>query len=586
MSLKIKKDEIFNSLVVSGPVRLHSDPTEPEHATNKEYVDTMASGGGGGMQKVYETESTVSISPAFGNVQYTDSTMGNILTIAEAGVTAYKPLNMFSNGITNLATPTTGSGAANKGYVDSHYTFVNAGSSVGEVVRGSVGGVTSFRTIGGGTNINVVNNANDIQIGLGIGLKIVNAALFSGATADVRINAAIASADPGSYIIIDDGFAATETLASEILLNKRGITLLFGITDYTYTAVGGNVFTLTKDANYCNVIGKGQGTLTSTAVTHLPALTQFTLDPASGNARHLSGVDVHYLSMTAIRFTGRDYLGSASGGMRFTLGDTNGTQGLFLKDIFIQECGTERTQVFVQTPLYCTFDNLRLTRGGWHALALNAGTTNTIRNCYSSTMLKSGFYLQGTSYTTLSNCASESAGVCYRIRNTNGVTLTSCGVELPAHRDVDYPGHGFQVDAGAEGTSIISPYVKGISTAGTNNVSQRFIDIVDASSTRVVAPTFVDDALTVTDYIHVAATATGTYIETDSQQCLLPENGANVNRLLTNLSSDLLLSYSGKSIHYGSDVLGPVFRDSVTGVLRNLTVDNLGVISSVVWSPP
>ena len=563
-----------------------ADPTVVTDAATKGYVDTTAASSAFDLQEAYENGNTVDIDGVNGPIEFRDSSSNPVLTLETLSVDAYKPIDMNSNRILDLGAPIDSTDAANAGYVDSAYTTANVGGGAGEVFRDVTGAgpfTTNLRTIEGIDQVSVSNSGDVIQVGWSTGLQIINASTFAGATADVKINAALATADDGAIIVVDDGFGPTETLTSSIVFPaKQNLTIIFGKIEFTFTDAtnGGALFDIQPQTTYLSILGAGQGTETPSAPTNLPPVTHFIWDAAAGDAYVINAEDCHFLTVANIRFTGKDQLANASGGIKTTVNTTTGTWGLKLVNVY--EEFMFRNMIDIDTPQLCTLENLRLTRSGFDGITLTGGNNNLLSRCYTSSTEQCGIRLVNTETTTLQNVATGGAGVAYLLDGTTSITLLSCGSERNTFKNASYPGYTIQLINNSQGTGIYNLYSAGM----TSSVDQVYIDVVSASNTDIINPILNSDlAFIPTNSIVVGVGASGTRITVGSEHVKLPENGANTNTLISDNSTDTILEYDGYFVSYGSRQRGPVFRDA-NGDLRYLECTGAGAVSGVLWTPP
>ena len=546
------------------------------------------------LQDVYDGGNTIDINTGVsGNLIFRDSGSSAVMTVSETEILMATDLDMGStNKATALDAPTDPDDGVTKTYVDGAYTATNVGSAAGEVFRDTTGTTSvNFRTLASADNVTVANAGDTVTLTWGgIGKQIIDASTFAGATADVKINAALATADDGAIIIVDRGFGPTETIADQITFpSKNALTLIFGKIDFTYTnaSSGGTapgtavkLFNIPAQMEYLTIKGAGSGTETTANPSNPGALTSFTWDAGAGNSYVMNFEDGHYLTLQDMKFVGKNQGVGASGAISSSTNVTNGTQGFNLNNIHMDFM--TRTMINLTTPLYCRWSRVTLTRGGTSGFFISSGTTNIFENCYCHSFFDSGFRIQGTSYSSLMNCKANECGVGFLIRQTKGIGLWSCSATDTQFRDATYPGYGLQVTATAEGTTAYNFYATGFD----DNVNQRFIDIDDSINTTIFRPKFtVDSTFTPTDAIVVDAAALGATIVIDSTNLKLPENGANTNMLLNNSATDLQLVYDGYLVNYGTRQEGPVFHDT-SGGFKFVQSDAAGVVSGQAWTPP
>ena len=569
-------------------------PTDSDGLSNMEYV--MSKIITGTLQGLYESGSIIDINTATnGNLTFNNILASPLLVISETLIDIPSSvIVMNSNRINNLALPAISTDMVSKQYVDANYPVVNVGSGGGSVYSGVTGTgpvQRDFRTITGVNGMVAAVASNVIQLSWGgIGKQIIDASIFAGATADVKINAALATADAGAIILVDRGFGPTEELALPLNIPlKENLTIIFGSISFNVTnsTSGGTIpstaetiFSIPAQMSWLTIKGAGCGSQTSDNSSNLIPQTVFTWDAAAGNAYIANFEDGHYLTFEGMKFIGKDQGVGASGGIRTTKNTTNGTQGFRLKNIHIGEM--TRPLINLEAPLYCHIEDCILESGGGNAIQItNAGTTNLFSNLYIENMFDAGFRIQGTAYSSIINCEMRKCGIGILLRSTFTTGIYGCKIIEMEDRDATYPGYGIKLDAVAEGTGIYNCYCANM----IDNIDQRFLDFTDSKDTNVVNPVFdVSSGITPTNAIVNSINAIDTSIIVSSDYVKLPENVANTDMLLNNSATGLTLIYDGYYIQYGSVQRGPVFHDTA-GTLKYLEANGSGVVSGTTWTP-
>jgi len=112
-------------------------------------------------------------------------------------------------------------------------------------------------------------------------------------------------------------------------------------------------------------------------------------------------------------------------------GAGNNTNNITLSNLFIS--GTRDHGIYFVGSIMSTVKDCRVSSVGGHGFFTTAGSTSTyFYNCYASSGRLAGFCIHDTSYSTLENCAAETFGVGYWLRNATNVSLIGCGAEANA----------------------------------------------------------------------------------------------------------------------------------------------------------
>jgi len=250
--------------------------------------------------------------------------------------------------------------------------------------------------------------------------------------------------------VFDCSTYKNETILSTIKVTRPGITFLFGEGDFTMTASGLDMFDI--QAPNVTIIGVSRSAKDSLSTN---GSTRFIMTSSSGGYHivttptannswassdsltimnvDLVGVKSAYTSSNGTA----SYSTQGSGGILLTEGNPNAS-GSNLNNVWINEVlidGTRRHGIMMYGGMASKIQNTRVRNAGGHGFYIAGSTTSTsLDTCYASGCHLAGFSMHDVTYSTLSNCASDSNGLGYWMRNANSVTMSSCGAEANSVR--------------------------------------------------------------------------------------------------------------------------------------------------------
>ena len=276
----------------------------------------------------------------------------------------------------------------------------------------------------------------------------------------------------------------TETITGTITVRRAGITFLFGEGDFTMSALG-DMFDI--QAPNVTIIGVSRSAKDSVSAN---GSTRFIMTNTSGGF-HITSTPssvVSWKSSDSLTVMNVDLVGVKSaytasgstavyslrgaGGIMINEGNPDAS-GSNLNNVWINEVlieGTRQHGIMIYGGMASKIQNTRVRNAGGHGFYIAGSTTSTsLDTCYASGCYLAGFALHNTSYSTLNNCASDSNGLGYWMRNANAVTMSSCGAEacevrssIPANLGITLPSQAGTITINDIGSDSVN-YIKGSS---------------------------------------------------------------------------------------------------------------------------
>jgi hypothetical protein len=260
-----------------------------------------------------------------------------------------------------------------------------------------------------------------------------------------KLQTAVSSTQYPEGTVFDCSMYKNETLTATIKISRPGITLLFGEGDFTMIAPGLDMFDI--QAPNVTIIGVSRSARDSVSTN---GSTRFVMTNTNGGY-HISApptgtnnwgssdsLTIMNVDLVGVRSVYTSNNGTASfstqgsGGILLTEGNPN-VSGSNLNNVWINEVlidGARRHGIMIYGGMACKIQNTRVRNAGGHGFYIAGSTTSTsLDTCYASGCHLAGFSIHDTSYSTLNNCASDSNGLGYWMRNANSVTMSSCGAE-------------------------------------------------------------------------------------------------------------------------------------------------------------
>jgi parallel beta-helix repeat protein len=318
-------------------------------------------------------------------------------------------------------------------------------------------------------------------------------ASVAGATFTAKLQNAGSSSIYPEGTVFDCSSYKSDTITATVIIRRAGTTFLFGEGDFTMSVSSQNMFEI--QAPNVTIIGVSRSAKDSVSTN---GSTRFVMTstnggyhvittPTSGNAWASSdSLTIMNVDLVGVKSVYTSNNGTASfstqgsGGILLTEGNPDAS-GSNLNNIWINEVlidGARRHGIMMYGGMASKIQNTRVRNAGGHGFYIAGSTTSTsLDTCYASGCYLAGFCINDTSYSTLSNCASDSNGLGYWMRNANSVTMSSCGAEanqvrssIPNSLGITLPAQAGTVTINDIGSDNVN-FIKGTSflfTGGSN----------------------------------------------------------------------------------------------------------------------
>lgn len=293
--------------------------------------------------------------------------------------------------------------------------------------------------------------------------------------------------------VFDCSAYKTETITGTVTIRRPGITFLFGEGDFTMSVPNQNMFDI--QVPNVTIIGVSRSSRDSISTN---GATRFIMTSTSGGYHIVStpNASTAWSSSDSMTIMNIDLVGvkstytSSSGTPTFSIQGAGGiminegnpdVSGSNLNNVWINEVlieGARRHGIMIYGGMASKIQNTRVRNAGGHGFYIAGSTTSmNLDTCYASGCYLAGFALHNTSYSTLNNCASDSNGLGYWMRNANAITMSSCGAEaceirssIPFNLGITLPSQVGAVTINDIGSDNVN-YIKGSSflfTGGSN----------------------------------------------------------------------------------------------------------------------
>jgi hypothetical protein len=267
----------------------------------------------------------------------------------------------------------------------------------------------------------------------------------TGSTFTAKLQNAGSSAVYPEGTVFDCSAYKTATIDSTVIIRRAGTTFLFGEGDFTMSASGQNMFDIqAPNVTITGVSRSAKDSLSTNGSTRFVMTStnggyHIITTPDSGNgwtsSDSLTIMNVDLVGVKSVYTSSGgtvSYSTQGSGGILLTEGNPDAS-GSNLNNIWINEVlidGARRHGIMMYGGMASKIQNTRVRNAGGHGFYIAGSTTSTsLDTCYASGCYLAGFSIHNTTYSTLSNCASDSNGLGYWMRNANSVTMSSCGAE-------------------------------------------------------------------------------------------------------------------------------------------------------------
>jgi hypothetical protein len=243
-------------------------------------------------------------------------------------------------------------------------------------------------------------------------------------------------------------YRGAQTLTATVRVLRKGVKFIFGNINLSYTPTSGNMF----EINAPNVTIEGV-TRSTTEDSGTQGSTRFVMEPVSNSANvgyhvyTLPSSLVSWESSNSLTIKNCQFLGKRSvytssggtavysvvgaGGIMITEGDpeqSSNISNVILDNVLVHSTRYHGITIF--GGITSSITNCRVSNAAGHGFYITASTTSTkLDTCFASGNTLAGYCLHDTVYSTLINCASDSNGLGYWLRNATSCTLVSPGAE-------------------------------------------------------------------------------------------------------------------------------------------------------------
>jgi len=303
------------------------------------------------------------------------------------------------------------------------------------------------------------------------------------ATFTQRLQLAASGANYPAGTVFDCTAFTSQNITSTINISRNNITFIFGAGVFSYTPTSGSMFQIA--AQGVTIIGTNRNARDAGGPS---GTTVFSMGGGTSIGYHIDykvtsvpagSVKGDCLVVKNCVFKGAQSVYTqvngnvqytTQGGGGFLITESNpGLSGQNVNNIIIDNVlisGTKQHGIFIYGAVACKITNTRVRDAAGHGFYIDGeGTSTSFDTCYASGNYLAGFCLKDAAYCSLLNCASDSNGLGYWLRNTTSTSLISCGAEgnvprsnIPNNLGIVLPG------------STLSPAVP-INDIGSDNVN-------------------------------------------------------------------------------------------------------------------
>ncbi len=306
-------------------------------------------------------------------------------------------------------------------------------------------------------------------------------------------------------------YKGAQTLTSTVRIVRKGAKFIFGSINLSYTPSSGNMFEIYAP----NVTIEGV-TRSTTEDSGTQGSTRFVMDIVNQGYHiiTLPSSNVSWASSNSLTIKNCQFLGKASeytssggtavysivgaGGIMITEGDpevSGNISNVILDNVLVHSARYHGITIF--GGITSSITNCRVSNAAGHGFYITGSTTSTkLDTCFASGNTLAGFCLQDTTYSTLINCASDSNGLGYWLRNSSNCTLVSPGAEqnlvrssIPNQLGVTLPNSAGTItlnDVGSDYTSIIKGTSYLLTNSDYNTITSPYSKDPSASSGETV----------------------------------------------------------------------------------------------------
>lgn len=295
----------------------------------------------------------------------------------------------------------------------------------------------------------------------------------------------------------DCTFYTNQNITQTITLTRANNTFIFGPGTYTYTPASSSMFIISapgitiqgttrssKDASEIGTTIFRMSGLTGLNYHVEYAVTSATPSTKRGDSLILKNLNFKGIQSVYTSNSGTVQYTTPGGGGIFITEANPTSSGSNVNNIIIDNVlvdGAKQHGIMIYGAVASKIVNTRVRNAAGHGFYIDGESTSvSFDTCYASGNYLAGFCLKDAAYSSLLNCASDSNGLGYWLRNTTSTTLVSCGAEgnivrsnIPNNLGIvikQYPTGEFTVnDIGSDNVN----YIKGTSffTSGGGNLT-------------------------------------------------------------------------------------------------------------------
>lgn len=274
----------------------------------------------------------------------------------------------------------------------------------------------------------------------------------STATFTQKLQLAAGSTAYPAGTVFDCTYYTNQNITGTIAITRPNITFIFGAGVFTYTPTSGDIFQVA--AQGFTLIGtnrnaKDPGSPAGTTVFGMGGSTgmgyhiaykvvSVPIGSIKGDCLVVKNCVFKGAQSAYTQVNGNVQYTTQGGGGIFAMESNPGVAGQNLNNVIIENVlldGAKQHGIFLYGPVACKITNTRVRNAAGHGFYIDGeGTSTSFDTCYASGNYLAGFCLKDAAYSSLLNCASDSNGLGYWLRNTTSTTLVSCGAEANVPR--------------------------------------------------------------------------------------------------------------------------------------------------------
>lgn len=261
----------------------------------------------------------------------------------------------------------------------------------------------------------------------------------------------------------DCTFYTNQNITSTISFTRANNTFIFGAGVFSYTATSGNMFeiaaqgiTITGVNRNARDVGGGTTAFSMGGGLNLGyhiyyKVVSVPIGTVKGDCLVVKNCSFKGAQSVYTQNNGNVQYTTQGGGGIFAMESNPGALGQNLNNVIIDNVlvdGAKQHGIFLYGPIACKVTNTRVRSAAGHGFYIDGeGTSTSFDTCYASGNYLAGFCLKDAAYSSLLNCASDSNGLGYWLRNSTSTTLVSCGAEgsvirsnIPNNLGITIPG--------------------------------------------------------------------------------------------------------------------------------------------------